>query len=342
LLLVAFAIDIGHTTLVKSQLQNAADSAALAGGWELFDSPSKARMAVESYAENHDANGSAVSVTANEDIELGLWNSQTRVFTSLTGAAVSGANSIRVTTRLTSDRGNSMAHFFANIMGHGPRDLDAVAVCAMGDNFSGFAVPPSGGNQPILPFAIDLGSWRDLDAGVGTDNYTWDAARSQMVGGPDGIVEMDIFPSGNNAPGNRGLLEIGPNGGNVNALRDQIVDGISPSDLNHHGGSLKLDSHGRLTLSGEPGVKNTLKAELGQIVGDVRVIPIFDSVSGQGNNTTYTIKKFVTMRIARVDMQGNNKKIIVQPASISISGGIPETGTDKKSVGVYAYPILVQ
>ena len=87
---------------------------------------------------------------------------------------------------------------------------------------------------------------------------------------------------------------------------------------------------------------NTLKSDYEQIVGETRIVPVFDSVSAQGNNANYTIVKFVSLKIMHVDMQGANKQIFVQPADISISGGIPNSINTQTSVQIYSVPSLVQ
>ena len=72
------------------------------------------------------------------------------------------------------------------------------------------------------------------------------------------------------------------------------------------------------------------------------IVPIVDSVSDNGNNSNYTIVKFVSLKIVHVDMQGANKKIFVQPADISISGGITNTINTQTSIQIYSVPSLVQ
>ena len=73
------------------------------------------------------------------------------------------------------------------------------------------------------------------------------------------------------------------------------------------------------------------QAELDAIKGQPRCIPIFREVTGNGNNATYTIVKFVGIRIMAVKLTGSmsNKKVTIQPADVQCPGMIPGTGTSK-------------
>ena len=87
-----------------------------------------------------------------------------------------------------------------------------------------------------------------------------------------------------------------------------------------------------------------MKEELESIKGKPRIIPIFRSVSGNGNNAEYTIVKFVGVRVMYVKLTGSmsSKRVIIQPASIVTRGVIPSTGDSQKSYFVFSKPILVR
>jgi hypothetical protein len=59
-------------------------------------------------------------------------------------------------------------------------------------------------------------------------------------------------------------------------------------------------------------------------MGDPRIIPIFRTVEGPGNNATYTIVKFCGVRIMDVKLTGNmnQKRVIIQPCPIVTKGAI--------------------
>ena len=116
---VALVVDIGHVAENKRQLQNAADSAALAGVQELPDSPDSARAVAIDYANQHGAT---------------LLPGDVRIF-----ATHYPNDTIEVT--LT----RNVSYFFAQAIGFSSQDVHATATAIVGS----FA----GGNG-ILPFGV--------------------------------------------------------------------------------------------------------------------------------------------------------------------------------------------
>jgi hypothetical protein len=74
-----------------------------------------------------------------------------------------------------------------------------------------------------------------------------------------------------------------------------------------------------------------VKDELASIIGQPRIIPIFQQVHGPGNNATYTIVEFAGVRIVDVNLTGkmSSKRVIIQPAAITALGAIPSAGAQK-------------
>jgi len=335
--MVAFALDTGYIVAVKTQLQAAADAGALAGVTGLPEGDSKALSLAQTYAQSNFASGRAVEIVPGEDLQLGYWNAETRQFQTLS-AAQPTANALRVTSRLSTARGNQANLFFARALGRNNVDLQATAVAVLPSNFKGFKTPPAGENLMILPFALDLPTWEKALANIGSDQYGWDPETQSVFKGPDGHAEVNLHPEGNHLPGNRGIVDIGPSGGKTPTLRTQIVDGLTTADLNHHGGKLELDYKGELVLSGATGVRATLGDELSQIIGQPRILPIFSKASGNGTNAKFTITQFAGVRIIYVNMTGNPKQILLQPANIATRGGIPADPGETSSQHVYGLP----
>lgn len=130
---VALVVDGGHFWEVRSELQNAADSAALAGARDLNGTGAQFGVAVASahnYGLAHKANGADVDVP-NQDIVLGNWNFNTRTFAAMQTPAPQ-VNAVRVTTRRTAATGDAVATFFAPILGITQQDITAVAVAVGG------------------------------------------------------------------------------------------------------------------------------------------------------------------------------------------------------------------
>jgi hypothetical protein len=181
-------------------------------------------------------------------------------------------------------------------------------------------------------------------AGGGGDSWSWDA-ENQVVGpGTDHVREVNLYPQGTGSPGNRGTVDIGPSSNSTCDIARQIVHGVSPSDLAHlPGGQLALDSNGVVYLNGDTGISAGVKDELASIVGKPRVIPIFRSVSGPGNNAQYEIVRFVGVRVLDVKLTGpmSGKRVTIQPAQVKMEGGIPG-GDTQTSDYVYSPVWLVR
>jgi len=82
-------------------------------------------------------------------------------------------------------------------------------------------------------------------AGGSDDSWSWNAAEQTIEPGADGVREVNLFPQGTGSPGNRGTVDIGSSNNSTADIARQIVHGISPEDLEHHGGKLELDEGGR-------------------------------------------------------------------------------------------------
>jgi hypothetical protein len=104
-----------------------------------------------------------------------------------------------------------------------------------------------------------------------------------------------------------------------------------------------LDANGQLTLKGDTGISAGVKDELALIKGEPRVIPIFSTVTGNGNNATYTIVKWEGIRIMYVKLTGSmsQKKVMIQLAPISTAGIVAST-TAEPGKYVFSPVVLVQ
>lgn len=116
----ALSIDLGYLYMIKGQLQNAADAAALAGAGQLPNTATAITTAQNVAGLNLPNNG---TILALSDILIGTWNASTNTLTS------GGTNmSISVTTRRSTANGNPIALFFAPVLGISSSDLSATAV----------------------------------------------------------------------------------------------------------------------------------------------------------------------------------------------------------------------
>ncbi len=356
--LLVVAVDVGYVALVRTQLQSSADAAALAAPWELYDSrtlttPLASPELVQAdvltparYYASENPVGQVQPELADADIELGRLDVTAGPNAQLYTPDAFGDltyNAVRVSVHRTADINGEIPSFFARVVGVDSSSGGAEATAAFVDNLSGFGPLPPGKNLMILPFAMDKQTWDALMDGNAGDDWTWDADQG-ITSGSDGVLEVNLFPQGANSPGNRGTVDIGANNNSTADLARQIVEGVNTTDLDHIGGKLELGPDGTLELNGDTGISAGMKDELASIRGQPRIIPLFDSVSGNGNNATYTIVGFAGVRVIDVRLTGkmSGKRVIVQPARVQVYGGIPASGSTPISNFIYSPVRLVR
>ncbi len=338
--MVGFAVDMGYIVLVRTQLQAAADSAAIAAAWARLDSPSPEAIATaQYYASQHVAGGKPV-VLGPGDVEFGQWNYRLRQF----HPSAESINALRVTARRDLTTNGRVSLFFAKLLGVREVDVTAQAVAALADNFSGFRLPNAQSTLPLLPIAIDKKAWDALLAGSGSDEWLWDADAQRPRCGSDGIRELSLFPSRVGAPGNWGTLRIGRHNNSTRELSRQIREGLCPEDLAPYGGKFELGSDGTLTIGGDPGLSNAIRDDLQSVIGQPRIVPLYSKVAGQGSNCRYTLVGFAGVRILDVKLTGpeSKRRVVAQPATVVVPLAKVNHSESRTSYGVYSTPSLVQ
>ena len=337
---LAFAVDLGYMQVVRTEVQRAADASAIAAAWDLLDEEealgqgdpvkmaANCRLTAAAYANHNPIVGTGANL-ALDDVLVGHIENPTDPTSPMVFDSSANPNAVRVRIRRTAEQNGDVRLFFSRVLGVDRTSAQAEATAVLLKNFRGFQTPSSGGNIELLPFALDVDTWNALMAGCGSDNWTWDAENGTAIRGADGVLEVNLFPQGTGSPGNRGTVDIGSSNNSTADIARQILDGISPTDLAQHGGKLEFDDTGKLDLNGDTGISAGVKDELTSIIGEPRIIPLFDSVVGPGNNAQYSIVEFVGIRILEVKLTGKMscKRVIVQPAPILVHGGIPNTGS---------------
>ena len=349
--MLAFAVDLGYVFVVRSELQRSADAAALAAAWELCDEISfgansdpmeaaeLARYAAGDYASLNTVGG-ANPAMAYQDVNVGYLQSDGKTVSLVPSSLVA----VQAQVRRTADQNGEVPLFFSRVLGINGSPGQAQATAVFVSNISGFGTPSSGENLDIMPFALDPETWDDLIAGIGSDDWTWNEELQEVTSGPDGILEVNLYPQGTGSPGNRGTVDIGSNNNSTSDLARQITEGISAEDLDFHGGELVLDENGELSLNADTGISAGVKDELTQIKGQPKITGIFSQLSGNGNNAQYTIVHFAGIRIMDVKLTGkmSSKRVIIQPAKIAVRGGIRATGVTQTSSFVYSPVWLIR
>ncbi len=353
--MLAFAVDLGYLQVIRTQSQGTADASALAATWDLIDeglltgtaNPYVAEQLAEATAQQY-ANLNPVAGAAPTlglgDVTVGRIVDPFDPNAQMVFDDPSLFNAVQVNVRRTSGQNGEVALFFARALGIESFAVQAEATAVFMNNISGFQMPSSGENLAILPFALDETTWDNLLAGMGPDDLTWNEELEQVTASGDGILEANLYPEEGGSPGNRGTVDIGSSNNSTADISRQITDGLSEADLAYHGGSLELGADGTLNLNGDTGISAGVKEELASIVGEKGIIPIFSVVSGSGNNAVYQIVKFVGVRVMEVNLEGNmsNKRVIVQPAIVTVPGAIYSTGDLQTSNFIFSPVWLVR
>jgi len=161
----ALAIDVGLVWAARTQLQNATDAAALAGGANLIDKTGPSVTLSEAETAVLDQAGLNPSVAApggvvveNADITYGHWDLDTRTFDSSVDLSDPKAvNAVDVVTRSTGVANSPVPAFMARILGR-----DSFGVTARATSYLGFA-GRLGPGKLDLPIAVDCCKLRGAD-----------------------------------------------------------------------------------------------------------------------------------------------------------------------------------
>lgn len=328
--LMAVTMDYGYIAVSQAELRRSADAAAMSAAWEMYDQvvenggnagSQHAIASAASIAAQGNSIGGQAPTIANDDVEMGFYDLNRPGVLAAAGDA--GPNAVRITLRRQDAVNGKVNLFFGALTGRDTQSLHASATAALFSAIEGFYEPgDSSTTINILPIALDLPTWNEVLAGQGEDNYRFDGTKVQSGG--DGIVECNLYPKGNGSPGNRGTVDIGSANNSTRDLSRQILHGISKQDFIDLGMPLTFDGNGELGLNGDTGISAGIKDELADIIGEKRIIPIFESVSGNGNNATYKIVKFEGVRILGVKLTGprSRKHLTIQPTRTLARGAI--------------------
>jgi Flp pilus assembly protein TadG len=364
--IAAFTIDFGMINVTKGQVQNAADSAAHAAMQELVNgigpgatvtsqvaaanAGEKAKSMVATFRSGDVA---STQLSVERDVRFGRrsWNATTNQWVKEWG--VTPYNMVEVTVRRTQASGAPLGAVFSKVLGFNTFDVEAKSVASVAPGV-GFQLPTNSSSTiDLLPIALDLTTWNNLVQQISTgtsygfqNQHRYNPAFGTVTSGADAIPEVNIYPDANSSlpPGNRGTVDIGAAGNSTSDLKRQIEHGINASDLSYYpNGKLKFNNQGILYLNGDTGISAGIESSLQSIIGQVRAIPIFISVSGPGNNAEYTIVRFVGVRVMAVKLTGGptQRYLRVQPAPYSTrftTRGNAVVNVDS----ILSQPILIQ
>lgn len=343
LILCGLVIDVGNVCVSRAELQRSSDAAALAAVAVMLDrgalngdqyaNPTLvahiARNAAIAYVQANPCRDAAMTLPRNDannaqgDLVLGRYNSTTQDF----NPSDRNYNSAYVFIRRDHLHNGPIPLFFGGLVGMPSVNAYGEAAAYIETDISGFRIDPgSNVNSKLLPFSLQIDLWNDRTA-LGEDAHAHDHINHTVSRGPDGIFEISLFPH-RLAPGNFGTVDIGHPGNSAADLRRQILHGPNAWDLSFFPDStVQLDENGILMLNGDTGVTAAMKSEIGQILGQPRIIPLHARVFGQGNTADFEVVAFVGITILDYDLTGalRNRYIKIQPCYTSdgtaIGGG---------------------
>jgi Flp pilus assembly protein TadG len=327
-LMVAFSVDYGLLVSVQSELQRAAEAAALAAVVDLVPNQdgdqtqgvANARTTVKTMVNNHvfkigsSTNTSQkldVDVTNAAQVEIGVLK-RSSVYTDFNngnGSVTIDADSdpadptvLADTVRVTLGRGgtspnDSVSLFFAKVMGIDEMGVQARATATLRAG----SVPTVG--TDIIPLAV-LKAVYDLAGPGGTFS---------MYG--DKSIEVNGVIQGTLPAGGWGQVDIGDENNAASDLTDQIVNGLRQSDLDALFADGRTTSNSTVTtplfVNGDTGFNANLQQPLEQLANtsEVRLIPIYDVIpTGQGENVEFHIVDWGLVRVNQVQLTGNPNK----------------------------------
>jgi Flp pilus assembly protein TadG len=160
----AFAIDLARLSVVRNELQNAADAAALSGANSLYSATSTFSTYDWTNGENNallalKQNAADGTLLTSADIKTGFWNSTSNQFNSQPFTpGTNDSPAVKVTvTKGPGQNGGPVDLFFGSLLGTGSAPTSATAVAMMASPDS---INPGGLVVPlVVSECIYKGSW---------------------------------------------------------------------------------------------------------------------------------------------------------------------------------------
>ncbi len=170
LVFAAFSVDLGYISMVKSQLQNASDSAAIAVLRELQDTSlapaareADALASAVQFAENNQPEYG--DLLQNADITLGKWDVASGTFT----AATWDPTAVQLTVRRATQNANKLDLFIAPAVGYDSIDVSVTSIAYIA-------------SVDVVPVALRSPSFGTIDPNVPAGNPGYEGSSSPLDG----------------------------------------------------------------------------------------------------------------------------------------------------------------
>ncbi|MHB8901263.1 MAG: pilus assembly protein TadG-related protein [Thermoguttaceae bacterium] len=332
--MVAFAVDYGYLLKARTDLQRGADAAALAGVLSLQPDAyanqdlAAVREAVRSYAS---ANVGSSFTVPDSDIVIGRFEPST-VYTNLQILSTGICDTVRVTLRRDGTTNSRAPLFFARALGFGEASITVTATAALQK-----AVGLKAGTH-ILPFAVPETEWNSLATGAAWKIYG------------DGKITDS---TGQTIPGNWGTIDVGSHNNSTDALNQQILNGITQSDVDalYSYGTIPNNTHigafDAMWLDADSGLSIGLKQSIDQVIGQQRLVPIYDSiVDAGGDNMQAHIVNWGVVTVTAAKFTGTVKTYIQVTKSYMYDGDLfvqSDLSNDTDVIeNAFAAPVLLE
>lgn len=333
--MVAFAVDYAYLLKKKTELQRAADSAALAASRDLlpdstgFQNMEQVRETIRQYVRDNLDNPEFEVL--DSDIVIGRYEPST-VYTDFTILDYGIADTVQVTVRLDATANTPVDLYFASALGINTGSVTATATAILQ---KGTLLYPG---SEVLPFAVHEDLWNSRVTGDNWNIYS------------DGRVEDEY---GLPIPGNWGTIDIGAENNSTSDMSDQIINGLRQSDLDalHDDGRIPnneyIDSTEPWFSQADTGLSSGLKHAVQAVHGQIKLVPIYDFVSGDGNNTNFRVVRWGVVTVVDSHWAGANNTHVTITKAFTYGNPTLRPQKDLSNTsnivdGAYTSPALVQ
>lgn len=333
--MMALAVDYGYLCVVRTELQRAADAAALAAVRDLvpdstgYQDLGKVRATAKQYAAANIKDVANFTVL-DSDIEIGRYDPAT-IYTGVTLLNTGVFDTVRVKVRRDNQANSPVQAFFARIFGIQGSNVTATATAVL----QKASFIPAGGD--VLPFAVPEDVWdmqKNGDSWIIYDNM-------QMT---------DLY--GDPIPGNWGTVDIGYTNNSTNDINDQVLNGLRQADLDwlysegRISSSEYFNANDQIWLSADTGLSQGVKNSVTQVYDQIKLIPIFDQTNAgsSGENLEYHVVKWGVVKVTNstwgnpvsitIERQAVYNGLMKAQKSLANTGGVIE--------GMYTIPALVE
>lgn len=314
----ALVIDLGYAYVTQTQLQNTADSAALAAARELPNQSAVETAAIQ-YANKNMATGQHGNVITASNVTTGNWNPSTRTFDP-SGTPV---NAVTVVASRSQANGNPLQTFFAKLINVTGFDISARAMvfydglpnCMLAlDNSAAMALDVTGG-----------AALTTSNCAIHVNSSDGTALRTSGAGSQ--ITADSVCVNGNYSAGGNGITQT-PNTGCGQKI-DPLASYLTPPDASScdynnatytgsGGGGAPLHTLDPGVYCGGITVKGGASVELNPgtyVMKDGKL-----KVTGGGDVTGNGVTVYLEGNNAEIDLGGGGNLHMTAPASGPLAG----------------------